>query len=43
MNEWKLNAMINKNKNLMYKFPDNWRHPLIESLGKIKFKKWFKN
>ena len=25
--EWKLNAMINKNKNLINKFPRNWRHP----------------
>ena len=26
--EWKLNAMINKNKSLINKFPHNWRHPL---------------
>ena len=26
--EWKLNAMINKNKSLINKFPQNWRHPL---------------
>ena len=26
--EWKLNAMINKNKSLINKFPRNWRHPL---------------
>ena len=25
--EWKLNAMINKDKNLFNKFPRNWRHP----------------
>ena len=25
--EWKINAMINKNKNLINKFPRNWRHP----------------
>ena len=25
--EWKLNAMINKDKNLINKFPQNWRHP----------------
>ena len=25
--EWKLNAMINKDKNLINKFPKNWRHP----------------
>ena len=27
--EWKLNAMVNKNRNLINKFPRNWRHPLI--------------
>ena len=26
--EWKLNAMINKNKSLINKFDRNWRHPL---------------
>ena len=26
--EWKLNAMINKNKSLMKKFDRNWKHPL---------------
>ena len=26
--EWKLNAMINKDKNLINKFPRNWRHPI---------------
>ena len=26
--EWKLHAMINKNKSLMIKFSRNWRHPL---------------
>ena len=25
--EWKLNAMINKDKNLINKFPKYWRHP----------------
>ena len=25
--EWKLNAMINKNKSLLNKFDRNWRHP----------------
>ena len=25
--EWKLNAMINKDKSLIKKFPRNWRHP----------------
>ena len=31
--EWKLNAMINKDKNLINNFPQNWRHPI-----NIKFK-----
>ena len=26
--EWKLNAIINKDKSLIKKFPRNWRHPL---------------
>ena len=26
--EWKLNAMINKNKSLIFKLNRNWRHPL---------------
>ena len=26
--EWKLNAMINKDKNIINKFPRNWRHPI---------------
>ena len=26
--EWKLNAMINKDKNLINKLPGNWRHPI---------------
>ena len=25
--EWKINAMINKNKKLINKIPRNWRHP----------------
>ena len=33
--EWKLNAMINKNKSLIKKFPRNWRHPL-----NIKFERY---
>ena len=28
MIEWKLNAMINKNKKLINKFNETWRHPL---------------
>ena len=26
--EWKLNAVINKDKSLINKFPQNWRHPI---------------
>ena len=26
--EWKLDAMINKDKNLKNKFPKSWRHPI---------------
>ena len=26
--EWKLNAMINKDKKLVNNFPQDWRHPL---------------
>ena len=26
--EWKLNQIINKDKNLTNKFPQNWRHPI---------------
>ena len=26
--EWKLNAMINKDKSLINKFPQDWRHPI---------------
>ena len=26
--EWKLNAMINKNKNLIIIFPQDWGHPI---------------
>ena len=31
--EWKLNAMINKNKSSINKIPRNWRHPLNRKLG----------
>ena len=30
--EWKLNAMINKNKNLIKGFPRNWRHPFNKKI-----------
>ena len=26
--EWKLNAMINKDKRLINKYPQNWKHPI---------------
>ena len=26
--EWKLNKLINKNKKVMNKLPQNWLHPL---------------
>ena len=26
--EWKLNALINKDKNLFNEFPETWRHPI---------------
>ena len=29
--KWKLNAMINKDKNLINKFPRNWRHTLTKN------------
>ena len=31
--EWKLNSMINKDKNLINRFPKNWRHPIITRFG----------
>ena len=31
--EWKLNALINKDKNLINQFPQNWRHPIIKRFG----------
>ena len=33
--KWKLNAMINKNKNLIEKLNRNWRHPLIENFKQV--------
>ena len=30
--EWKLNAMVNKNKSLINKFPRNWRYHLNKKL-----------
>ena len=31
--EWKLNSKINKDKNLINKFPKNWRHPINTKFG----------
>ena len=31
--EWKLNSKINKDKNLINKFPKNWRHPINTRFG----------
>ena len=31
--EWKLNSKINKDKNLINKFPKNWRHPINTIFG----------
>ena len=31
--EWKLDAMINKDKNLINNFPQNWRHPINTRFG----------
>ena len=31
--EWKLNSLINKDKNLFKKFPRNWRHPINTKFG----------
>ena len=31
--EWKSNSIINKDKNLINKFPKNWRHPINTRFG----------
>ena len=31
--EWKINALINKNKKLINSFNRNWRHPLNRKFG----------
>ena len=31
--EWKLNSKIKKDKNLINKFPNNWRHPINTKFG----------
>ena len=35
--EWKLNSKINKDKNLIKKFPKNWRHPINTKFGYYHF------
>ena len=35
--EWKLNFMINKGKNLINKFPKNWRHPINTKFNCYRF------
>ena len=35
--EWKLNAMINKDKNLINKFPKNWRHTINTKFNCYRF------
>ena len=35
--EWKLNAMINKDGNLINKFPKNWRHPINTKFNCYRF------
>ena len=31
--EWKLNAVINKDKSLIKKFPQDWKHPINTRFG----------
>ena len=35
--EWKLNSKINKDKNLINKFPKNWRHPINTKFNCYRF------
>ena len=35
--EWKLNAMINKDKNLIIKFPQKWRHSINTEFNCYRF------
>ena len=35
--EWKINAMINKSKNLINKFDRNWKHLLNRKLESYRF------
>ena len=34
--EWKLNSKINKDKNLINKFPKNWRHLINTKFNKYR-------
>ena len=36
--EWKFNSKINKDKNLINKFPKNWRHPINTKFNKYRNK-----
>ena len=35
--EWKLNSMINKDKNIINKFPKKWRHPINTKFNCYRF------
>ena len=35
--EWKLNSMISNDKNLINKFPQNWRHPINTKFNYYRF------
>ena len=35
--EWKINAMINKNKSLIHEFDRNWKHPLNRKFASYRF------
>ena len=41
--EWKLNAVINKDKSLIIKFPQDWRNPINTSFGCCRSKITYKN
>ena len=41
--EWKLNAMINKDKNLNNKLPQDWRHPLKKKFEKYRVQYIYEN
>ena len=34
--DWKLNALINKDKNLIKKFPQNWKHPINNKFNRYR-------